>query len=240
MSNSGPDPHTLLVLGLETSHPPGSVALLRGQQLIEQSLPEQRSTASSLFVMIERLLSDWKCCSDDVALLAVTAGPGSFTGLRIGMTVAKVWSYVRNTPIVALPTMQVIAAQVPVELLELWILLDAQWRELFAQKFIATGGQWRPAGDCQMLPAARWWELLEGDCQVAGSGWKRAEGRGGAKERLVRLAPTVLSVPRAGTLARLARELWQTGHRADPWRLVPQYIRPSGAEEKHSLATEQE
>ncbi|GIW93918.1 MAG: tRNA (adenosine(37)-N6)-threonylcarbamoyltransferase complex dimerization subunit type 1 TsaB [Pirellulaceae bacterium] len=232
MNRSVVETDALLVLGLETSHAPGAVALLAGERCIERWLPEQQSTTASLLVAAQELLSQWERSPQDVGLLCISRGPGSFTGLRIAMTVAKIWGYVRHVPVVAVPTPVILAAQIPAVLDELWVLLDAQRRELFAQRFKKREGCWQPAGPCQIMSAAQWWERLENRCQVVGTGWRRAEGRGGVKESLVDVGAASAWRPAASTLCRVGWHLYQEGQVADPWTLVPDYVRPSGAEER--------
>ncbi|MEE2685171.1 MAG: tRNA (adenosine(37)-N6)-threonylcarbamoyltransferase complex dimerization subunit type 1 TsaB [Planctomycetota bacterium] len=102
----------LKILSIETSRRQGSVAACLGDRLLrEQQLDPLQRTARSLAPAIKRLLSDVGWSIMDVALVAVTQGPGSFTGLRIGVTTAKTLGYATGAGVMGLNTLEVMAAQ---------------------------------------------------------------------------------------------------------------------------------
>jgi tRNA threonylcarbamoyladenosine biosynthesis protein TsaB len=91
----------MLVLGLDTSESPGSVALLEEASLaVERALPEPLRHAECLLPTIEALLADCGRTRDDVGRICVNLGPGSFTGLRIGLATAKGMSQARRIALV--------------------------------------------------------------------------------------------------------------------------------------------
>ncbi len=94
-----------LILHIETSGKACSVALSEGQDLIaEKIILEDRSHAKSLTVMIQDILKSTEKKPDAIA---VSAGPGSYTGLRIGVSVAKAMCYASNIPLIAVPTLEI-------------------------------------------------------------------------------------------------------------------------------------
>ena len=102
------------ILALETSLQGGSIALLEADQLAWQTdLPTDKRTAQTLVPAIREALENLGWSSRDVELVAVASGPGSFTGLRIGVTTAKVFAYAAGSQIIDLNTLEVIAAQCP-------------------------------------------------------------------------------------------------------------------------------
>jgi tRNA threonylcarbamoyladenosine biosynthesis protein TsaB len=221
------------ILAIETSVQPGSLAVATGwQSILERQLPSGSSTAAILLPEIAELLRTAGHRIEQIDTLAVCQGPGSFTGLRIAITVAKVWSYARGAKVVAITTPEVIAAQVPVEEPELWVLLDAQRRELFAQKFVALPDGWQPEGECHLWTVHQWRSHVNAPCQVAGPGVTRIEMAEVALPPTAAVVPSEQWWPKAATLARLAVRRAEQGQFADPWRLVPHYVRPSGAEER--------
>jgi tRNA threonylcarbamoyladenosine biosynthesis protein TsaB len=94
-----------LILHIETSGKACSVALSEGQELLaEKKISEDRSHAKSLTVMIQDILKSTAKKPDAVA---VSAGPGSYTGLRIGVSVAKAMCYASDIPLIAVPTLEI-------------------------------------------------------------------------------------------------------------------------------------
>ena len=129
------------ILAIETSGRHGSVATLcggvDGSRLIHQiALGGEQRTAQALAPAIQSLLreSDWSPSS--VELVAVAVGPGSFTGLRIGVTTAKAFAYAVGAEVIGINTLVALAHQSPALNGPLWAVLDAQRQELFAAKFV--------------------------------------------------------------------------------------------------------
>jgi len=237
-------------LALETSLQCGSIALLDGLRLVLQSeLPAGRRTAQTLVPAIGEALERAGWSSPEVGLVAVTHGPGSFTGLRIGVTTAKVFAYAAGCDILGLDTLEVLACQCPPELpewaetAELWAVMDAQRGDLFAARFTADGsGFWSLADPTRVVAREPWLQQLPAHAAVTGPGLRGMEDRffppAGAPPRTtgklgtLRMAPPELWAPRAEMVARLAVRRYEMGQRGDVWRLLPQYFRPSAAEEK--------
>src|SRR5688572_20388398 len=91
----------------------GSVAALEGELVAEMELDSARRTAQTLVPALDVLLRQVAWKPQDVDLIAVTQGPGSFTGLRIGVTTAKTFAYACGAAIVGVNTLAAIARQVP-------------------------------------------------------------------------------------------------------------------------------
>ncbi len=211
----------------------GSVAALAGDTLLgELELnPDQRS-ARSLAPAIGELLTQvgWK--PGDVELVAVTVGPGSFTGLRVGVTTAKTFAYAVGAQALGLNTLEVIAAQVPRDLPgeTLAAALDAHRGEVFAAAFRRGG-----AGTAEWLQEAAivtrddWLASLPPGCLVSGPVLSQLADRVPAGRICV---PSELWHPTAATVGRLAAAKHAAGPSGDPWGLVPLYMRRSAAEEK--------
>src|SRR5687768_12135976 len=102
------------ILALETSGLSGEVALLEGERVIaEQWLDPGQRTARSLAPGMKQILQTAGWQPRDVQLVAVTIGPGSFTGLRVGVTAAKTLAYAVGCEVMGVDTLEVIAAQAP-------------------------------------------------------------------------------------------------------------------------------
>lgn len=102
-----------LILSIETATPVCSVALQEGDQLLgEYTLLKERSHSGKLAILIERLLEDCSRKFEDLAAVAVSEGPGSYTGLRIGVSTAKGLCYALNIPLIAVNSLTAIANRV--------------------------------------------------------------------------------------------------------------------------------
>lgn len=102
-----------LTLALETATQPGSLAIVRGNvPLIHVALDPALKTTEQFALRIDEALREVQSAPADVGLLAVCLGPGSFTGLRIALTMGKVWAYAQRIPLVAISTLELLAEQV--------------------------------------------------------------------------------------------------------------------------------
>jgi tRNA threonylcarbamoyladenosine biosynthesis protein TsaB len=232
----------LLILAFDTSGFAGSVALLqRDSVLTERVLDPLRRSAQTLAPTIAEILATRGFRPQDVNLVATTVGPGSFTGLRVGVTAAKAFAYAVGADVLALGTLEVIAEQVPRESLtpaagsEIHVVLDAQRKELFLGRF-----RLEPAtvqlGTPQIVAAETWLVGLRPGTIVSGAGLSRLTGHLPAGTLIV---PEPLWEPQAGTVGRLAWRNYQHGRRGDLWKLAPVYLRQSAAEEKAAGGIEQ-
>ncbi len=223
------------MLAIETSGRHGSVAILEGgasaPTLVgQETLVSGQRTAQALVPTIHDLLAGAGWPPASVELVAVAVGPGSFTGLRIGVTTAKTFAYAVEAEVVAVDTLAVLAWQVPLAGGRLWTVIDAQRQELFAAQFAsdATGG-WRMVGQTSIVPQDEWLEQLEAGDVVTGPALRRLAGRLPAE---VATAPEELWQPTAAAVGESGWRAYGAGQRDDLWKLVPIYYRPSAAEEK--------
>src|SRR5437868_569918 len=102
-----------LILSLETSTSSCSTALHKeGKVVFSSVLPEPYSAASRLTSMLREVMENAGVGADAVEAVAVSAGPGSYTGLRIGVATAKGFCYSRNIPLIAVNSLVLLAEQV--------------------------------------------------------------------------------------------------------------------------------
>ncbi len=218
----------MLVLGLETATPYGSVALVGPQGLLAEStaLVPMRHL-EWLIPAIERVLADAGVSRMQVEGLAVSQGPGGFTGLRIGIATATAWARASGVPLVGVSTLEALAAVAASSGLVVPVL-DARRGEVAAAVFRREDGQHltRVREDTVLPPEALGGlvpggepVLLLGDGLARWPDVIRQAVPGG------RLAPPPLWVPRAAVTATLGRERLLAGQRDDPYRLAPVYGR---------------
>ena len=225
----------LRIIAIETSERVGTLAALRAQgsdvELIDAAeLPDDQRTAQSLLPTLDELLKrcGWKPC--DLELICVTAGPGSFTGLRLGNTTAKTLAYATEAELVGVATLAAIAANVEADDGRLWTILDAQRQELFAACFKPGWSiQEHDLPRTQILGIEDWLNQLQSGDFVAGPPLAKLRARLPAG---VEAVDSQLWKPRAAMVGRLGFFGHQQGQGVDPMQLVPNYYRQSAAEEK--------
>lgn len=221
-----------LILAIETSGLAGSVAIARDDVLLGQRSLEQagRRHAQTLVTEIAVLLKAHDLSPRDLTAVSVTHGPGSFTGLRVGIVAAKTLCYSLKIPLLVVDTFDLIAAQCPTEMREVWVVDDAQRQEFYVGKYRrGSNATWQLDGQRFITPRDAWLASLPATDVVVGPGT--------AKIPLATTTPRILrdatlTIPRAETLGRLAARKLAEGDVADYWTATPFYIRVSGAEEK--------
>lgn len=144
-----------LTLAVETSGRIGSVGLARAEKFLEQitfTAPIKHS--AEIFPAMKTLLEKHNASSDDIQQVYISAGPGSFTGLRIAVTFAKMMALAdNNIKIVTVNTLDGIAANVidqqQTDINRLGIVLDAKRGQFFSAVYERTASQWtKTADDC--------------------------------------------------------------------------------------------
>ncbi len=221
------------ILAIETSDAIASLAAAEGDRLlVELELPAEQRSARSISPGMIELLSRVGWHAKDVQLVAVSVGPGSFTGLRVGITAAKAFAYAVGAEVVAVNTLEALAAGLPEGWEHAAAAVDAQRGDVAGQRFRpdATG---RPiaVGPMRVLPAKAWVAELPEDTIVVGpAAAKRLDA--GLLPPGVRIASPEFHRPRAAVVAEVGWRHFQEGRRDDLWTLLPVYSRRAAAEEK--------
>ena len=219
------------ILALETADKTGTVAALSDDNLLaELELEHTQRSAQSLAPGIEALLKQVGWAPADVQLVAVAVGPGSFTGLRIGVTTAKVFAYAVGASVLGVDTLDAIAAAAPTDCPTIWAALDAQRGEVVVEQFgPAVAGRREPIGPQRLMAIEAWLAELTPGVAVTGP----------VLHRLLDRMPTGVEIldrrywnPRAAAIGQLAARYYAEGRRDDLLKLVPHYCRRSAAEEK--------
>ncbi|HSR10897.1 MAG TPA: tRNA (adenosine(37)-N6)-threonylcarbamoyltransferase complex dimerization subunit type 1 TsaB, partial [Thermodesulfobacteriota bacterium] len=136
----------MIVLALETATLAGSVALVdagdgeTGRRIIgENTLSNPETHSARLMPGIDRLLKEASLTIRDIGGIAVSIGPGSFTGLRIGVATAKGLAYALGIPVAGVPTLDALAATRPFSPDPVCPVLDARKKEVYAALFRCNG-----------------------------------------------------------------------------------------------------
>lgn len=221
------------ILALETSGWGGSVALAsQGTTFTGEISADQRS-AQALATVIQQTLLAANITPEQLDLIAVTVGPGSFTGLRVGVMTAKTLAYALGCACLGVNTLEVIAGQIahttPADS-RLWSIMDAQRQQVFSAAYAGNDAT-RCLRPTTIADNTAWLtDLRPGDI-VTGPGLVTLEGKVAAIAG-VTIAPREAWFPRAATVGQVALAKFKAGQRDDCWGLAPQYYRLSAAEEK--------
>ena len=131
-----------LILALDTSHLKGSVAIFRGSDLLCGIIFDASDTHSAtLMPAVDICMANAKAVIKDVDLFALVTGPGSFTGLRIGMATVKAFASIRQRPVLTVNSMELLAAAFPFSTLPVFPLIDARRSEVYAAGYDLKSGR---------------------------------------------------------------------------------------------------
>ncbi len=219
------------LLAIDTSESVGSVAaLFGGNVLAENNLPTDKGSAQSLAPALKGLLHQVGWRASDIQGVAVTIGPGSFTGLRIGVTTAKALAYGVKANVVGVDTLEAIAAACPPEIDHLAVAMDAQRGQVVSGVFRRGPDGWfSPSGPWELADLEAWLAGLPAGIAVAGPILRGLSKELPAGVRV--LEPQYWS-PTASAVGRLAARRFTQGEHDDLWALAPRYYRRSAAEER--------
>jgi len=219
------------VLAVDTSTMAGGVALLDGDRVVGESLLDVRTTHSErLMLAVDRALGDAGWQPRDLDGLAVAVGPGSFTGLRIGIATIKGLALALDRPIAAVPTLDAMAAGLPWAARAVCPVIDSRRDEVFASLYRWDGLAMRREWDYLALSPRELAERLTEPVIGLGDGAPRIDSPWMTVAVPSRRGPAAACVGWLGH-ARLVR-----GETASPVDLVPLYLRPSEAELKRRVA----
>ncbi|WP_422927299.1 tRNA (adenosine(37)-N6)-threonylcarbamoyltransferase complex dimerization subunit type 1 TsaB [Singulisphaera sp. PoT] len=222
----------MYLLAIDTSTNSAAVAVAgpEGALLVAAPGSGQRH-GRQLIPTIASLLSEAGLALADLDGFAVGLGPGSYTGLRIGLTAVKTLAYVTGKPVVGLNSLEVIAQNAPGEALSVSVVADAQRGDLYTLDLARSEplGRLIASDSTRIEPRTAWESRLGKGTWVLGPGLDRLAG---PLPDTLDVAPAAQNQPDARRLADLALRVWRSGLRHDAWSLEPLYLRRSAAEDQ--------
>jgi tRNA threonylcarbamoyladenosine biosynthesis protein TsaB len=223
----------VIVLGIDTSTTCGSVGLINDEQVISEYLLNIPVTHSErLLGAIELVLREARCALGDLDGWAITLGPGSFTGLRIGVSTAKGLSLATQKPIVGISTLDVLAHQIMPTSNLICPILDARKGEVYTAFYRYEEGNFlKRLSVFQAIRPVALAEKIQEKTVFIGDGVK-AYGddlRNSLKSNAIFL-PFPLNLPLGSMVARLGFELLRKREFLDLSTFTPIYVRLSEAE----------
>ena len=234
----------MLILALESSAKAASAALCRDGVLIAQSQQCSGLTHScTLLPMAEQMLKDTNIALSDVDAIAVARGPGSFTGIRIGIAAAKGFAWARELPCVGVSTLEAMAQQAAAFEGVVCCAMDARREQVYRALFSCSGGVLTRLTEDGAVSL----EKLEAELKktekpkiIVGDGAQLCYNTIGTAMPDCRLAAEHQRMQRASGVALLAHARLLAGERCDGAALTPNYLRLSQAERERAARLQKE
>lgn len=202
-----------------------------GRLLAEINVQTGNTHSERLMPQIEELFTLTGADAAQVEAVAASIGPGSFTGLRIGLSTAKMLAYIWQKPIIGVPTMESLAYACPACGGFVSPLLDAQKGRVYQALYQWEAGKLDEIWPVRIVSAeAAFQELAALDCAVMVVG-ESAHAHAGLISGEVQMAPKQFIMPRAASVAFLGQEKWRQGLAVPAAELNPYYVRRAEAEE---------
>jgi tRNA threonylcarbamoyladenosine biosynthesis protein TsaB len=215
-----------LLIAIDTATRWAGLALFDGETVRAEAGWQSRNNHSvELMPALTRMLAQQGVDAEHLAAVAVASGPGSFTGLRIGMSVAKGLAQAQGIPILGVPTLEILTVPHSEQRRPVWAVIQAGRGRLCAAYYRRRGGRWRQDGDLHLTTVEELALMLAGRCLVCGE-LSQAERDYLAEESeadLVFACPS-LTMRRAACLAELGWERFQKGEADDLATLSPTYL----------------
>jgi len=222
-----------VILAIEAATPRGSVALVAGGAVLaEEFLPPGPRASGTYIAAVDALFADAGAAAADIQAVAVSAGPGAFTGLRVGMSAAKGFCFGWGVPLIPVPTLLALAHRFPGEGRIVCPVQDARRGEVYTALFRWNGGELeRLSPDMAIAPALLPGRIPDGDVLLCGDGvipfgalFREALGDRAA------LVSGDEGLPRASAVGIVGERIFRDGGAEDPRTALPAYLRSSGAE----------
>jgi len=209
----------------------------RGLEPVPKPFPPGASV--TLFPALQQLFENVQRKPNELQLVSVAIGPGMFTGLRVGVVLAKTLAYTNQIPVIGVNTLEVLAAQIFSETKNhdapVCTVINAQRQQLFAGQFQHIA-PWHVNAvvPTHVTERTAWLDQLPAGAIVGGAGllpFEKELSPSLLRERRIELAPRSCWACTAEGVGQVAWRYFEEGRRDDFWTLAPLYFRPSSAEE---------
>ncbi len=214
-----------MLLAIDTSTRRMGVALYDGTQVLhEMTWASNFHHTVELAPAIDLALSRAGVEAEALTAIGIARGPGSFTALRTGLSLAKGLALARRLPLIGVPTLDFLAAAQPMREEPLAAVLESGRKRLAVGWYRPVDGMWEATGELELHTPQSLYDGLTEPTLVCGE--LNAETRAllKRKRKTILLASPAQSQRRPGFLAELAWERWQNGQTDDPVTLAPIYL----------------
>jgi len=227
----------MIILGIETATMTGGLALMdEGKLIAEYTLNMKTTHSSRLMPALDWILKDSSLDKKQIDSVAISIGPGSFTGLRIGLATAKGLALGLNIPLIGVGTLDALANNIPYPAYQVCAVLDARKKEVYSAFYKCENDVLVRKSHYQVISPTELVDLIHEKTIMLGDAIDVY--REFFKEKLgdlVVFAPDAQRLPRAAVVAELGLAKLKNGDILDVASSEPIYIRRSEAEEKSEL-----
>ena len=213
-----------MLLAVDTSTQRVGIALYDGSQfLCEESWISRQYHTVELANAVQTTISRAGLSAGDLKVLGVATGPGSFTGLRIGMALVKGIAFSYQLPVIGIPTLDITARAIPVQDILLVAVLQAGRDRLAVGLYKEDNGSWEAESQVENLSAKELIEKVNRPCIVTG---EITEGLMNLIQENddIEAAPPILRMRSPKYLADLAWQRWEADDIDDVMELCPYYL----------------
>ncbi len=216
------------LVAIDTATRYAGLALFDGEEIWSEAYwRSNRNHSVELMPQLVRMLDRQGLSASDLSAVAVALGPGSFSGLRTGLSVAKGLCAARRIPILGVPTLDVLAFQHAEQRRPIWAVIQAGRSRLCAARYERRRGKWRQHSDIHLTTLDGLVRLIEGRCLICGELTRRDQTHIAQRtEHDVTFAIPSQSVRRPACLAELAWRRFERGESDDVATLSPIYVHP--------------
>ena len=218
-----------MLLAVDTSTAQLGLALYDGATVLAELTwtSRQRHTVE-LAPALAGLLARTAHSMGDISALGVAIGPGSFTSLRVGLAFVKGLTLARHLPVIGVPTLDAVAASVPVQSIPLAAVIQAGRGRIAVGWYKASETGWQAEGPARTTTADELTESIHRPTLIVGELNAEERQRLVRKRKNIQLASPAQSVRRPALLAEIAWERWQAGRVDEVASLAPIYLHVEG------------
>ena len=223
------------VLGIETSGNIGGIALCENQQcIVTKTFSGTTQHEQELVPAIKDALERVRWPVNDIDVIAVNVGPGSYTGLRIGVTCAKTLGYALNRPVVDVPLFDIVAENYRSgSTLSLCPIIDARRRHVYACIYQFEGNRKKRLTEFLVIEPEKLLTLLPRPVTIFGDGILPYKEIFSQEDIIIEAEDYAL--PKPETVALLGEKLYMSGYQCAPEKLLPLYLQRQEVVEKKGI-----
>ena len=221
------------ILALDTCTEMCSAAVMINGKTYERSELTQRGHSEKILGMLDAVMAEAKCTLADIDVVAFGRGPGSFTGVRIGIGVAQGIAFARQLPVIPVSTMAAVA-QLAIDnhaATRIAVAMDARMGEVYAAHFVAENGLAEKLDEEQVCAPDKFHPADNAQWFAAGTGWDEY-GSLLTQNFAQQISDKQALLPTASAIAKLAYTAAQKGQTISAEQAVPVYLRDNVAKKK--------
>ena len=226
------------VLAVDTSSLVAAVAVVDNSRVLgEYSINHKKTHSQKLMPMIKEIMESLDLSPNDIDIYAASSGPGSFTGLRIGITTIKAIAFAAQKPVISVPTLDALAYNIPISGIIICPIMDARNSQVYSALYKLEKGFPAKITEYMGVPIAELVQIIKGkNSSVVFTGDAVEIHKDFLKSELeekCEFAPGNLLLQRGSSVAQLALKMASEGLLENCFDMAPFYLRKSQAEREY-------